>query len=79
LRQTKFMENQAETGDDAVKMAVSQELCISCGLCVSTCPDVYFWNEEDKAESIPSDIPATQEECAKEAANGCPTEAIETH
>lgn len=62
-----------------MKVEVSQDLCISCGLCVSTCPDVYFWNEEDKAEGIKTDIPDNQEDCAQEAADGCPTEAIETH
>ena len=61
-----------------VKAAVSQDLCISCGLGVSTCPDVFYWNEEDKAEAIKTEIPESQEDCAKEAADGCPTDAIET-
>jgi ferredoxin len=62
-----------------VKAVVSQERCISCGLCVSTCPDVYFWNADDKAEAIENQVPDNQEECAQEAAEGCPTEAIETN
>lgn len=61
-----------------MKAAVNQDLCISCGLCVSTCPDVFFWNEEDKAEAIKTEIPDNQEDCAREAADGCPTDAIET-
>jgi ferredoxin len=61
-----------------VKAVVSQESCISCGLCVATCPDVYFWNDADKAEAINSPIPDDQKECAQEAADGCPAAAIET-
>jgi ferredoxin len=67
------------TGDDDVKVKVSQDRCVSCGLCVSTCPDVYFWNDDDKAEAIDGPIPDSQEECAEAAAQGCPTEAVETY
>ena len=30
---------------------VDQTGCISCGLCVSMCPQVFVFNEEGKAES----------------------------
>jgi len=61
-----------------VKAAVNQDLCISCGLCVSTCPDVFYWNEADKAEAIKSAVPDNQEDCTREAADCCPTDAITT-
>ena len=44
-----------------MKSFVDQDACIACGLCVSTCEDVYHFNEEGKAE----------------AAENCPTMAIE--
>jgi ferredoxin len=61
-----------------VKASVNQDLCISCGLCVSTCPEVYHWNREEKAEAVSGAVPAEREDCAREAADGCPTDAIET-
>lgn len=61
-----------------MKVHVDQDLCISCGLCVSSCPDVYTWNDEEKAEAKTEEVPEEQKECAQEAAEGCPTDAIET-
>lgn len=65
--------------DDLLKVEVDQELCISCGLCVSSCPDVFSWNEDEKAKAVTTDVLADQEECVQDAAEGCPTDAIETH
>lgn len=48
----------------------------SCGLCADTCPDVFELGEE-KAEVIVDEVPEEQEECCREAAEGCPTDAIE--
>lgn len=36
---------------------VDQTGCISCGLCVSMCPQVFVFNEEGKAESFVDPIP----------------------
>lgn len=63
---------------DVVKARVNQDLCISCGLCVSTCPEVFNWNNDEKAEAINDDVPSEHEDCVKDAADGCPTDAIET-
>ena len=57
---------------------VNQDLCISCGLCVSSCPDVFMWNTDDKAETTGRRVTKDSETCVKEAADGCPTDAIET-
>ncbi len=59
-----------------MKAVVDQDLCISCGACVDTCPEVFDWNDDDKAHSIVDEIPEQAEESAKEAAENCPTEAI---
>lgn len=60
-------------------MEVDPELCISCGVCIETCPDLFDWDEEDKAVATQEDVPDDLEECAHEAVEGCPTEAIKEH
>jgi len=55
---------------------VNQDLCISCGACIDTCPDVFGWNEDEKAHSVVDEVPSDMEDLASEAADGCPTEAI---
>ncbi len=57
-----------------MKAEVDQDLCISCGLCVSTCPEVFDWNDDDKAEA--GEVTEEHEDATQEAADGCPTEAI---
>lgn len=59
-----------------MKVTVDQDLCISCGLCISLCPDVFDWNEDDKSKAIVDTVPSGQEDCAKESIDSCPTEAI---
>ncbi|MBI2459074.1 MAG: ferredoxin [Parcubacteria group bacterium] len=52
---------------------VIHDLCIGCGTCEVLCPAVFKLNVEGKVDVISQgDI-----ECAKEAAEGCPTQAIE--
>jgi len=53
------------------------ENCIACGLCVSTCPEVFSMSDEGVAKAIEGDVPKEAEECAHEAAMGCPVGAIE--
>lgn len=55
---------------------VDQDLCISCGACIDICPDVFDWNNDEKAHSIVDEIPSELEEQVSEAAEGCPTDAI---
>jgi ferredoxin len=57
---------------------VNQDLCISCGLCVSSCPDVFVWNDAEKAEAIKDPIKKDITGCVEDAAHDCPTDAIET-
>ncbi len=58
---------------------VDQDLCISCGLCVSSCPEVFFWNDDEKAQVSKEQVDSEMEGCVREAADGCPTDAIETN
>lgn len=60
-----------------MRVEVDQELCISCGACIDTCPEVFSWNDDEKARSIPEDVPSELEEQAHEAVEGCPTSAIQ--
>ncbi|MDD4271620.1 MAG: ferredoxin [Patescibacteria group bacterium] len=56
-----------------MSIKVNNNLCIGCGTCEALCPAVFKLNAEGKADII------TQEEapCAKNAAESCPTQAIE--
>jgi ferredoxin len=60
-----------------LKVFVDQELCISCGLCISICDEVFSWNEDDKAQAIDSDIPEEFVDEVNEAVESCPTDAIQ--
>ncbi len=59
-----------------MKFVVEADLCISCGACISLCPDVFDWDDNDKAKAIPDDVPSEQEDSAVEAMESCPTDAI---
>ena len=52
-----------------------EENCTGCGLCVETCPDVFYMRPR-KSEAIHGDIPAEFEDDAQQAAENCPVEAI---
>jgi ferredoxin len=60
----------------AVRLYVDQDLCISCGACIALCPDVFDWNDDEKAHVIVDPVPEDLEEDAREAQEACPTEAI---
>jgi ferredoxin len=53
---------------------VDQESCISCGLCISTCPGVFRFNSAGKSECFdPSGAP---EKDIQLAIDGCPVQCI---
>ncbi len=58
-----------------MKVRVDADLCIGCGLCESTCPEVYKM-EGDKAVVIVAVVPKGAEETCKKAAEECPVTAI---
>lgn len=53
------------------------ENCIGCGLCPSTCPEVFTMTDAGVAVAIENDVPKDVEDSAKAAAEGCPVDAIE--
>jgi ferredoxin len=55
-----------------MSIKVNKDICIGCGACISLCPSTFELNEEGKSEVISqSDL-----ECAKNAAQSCPVQAI---
>lgn len=58
-----------------MKARVDAETCIGCGLCVSTCPEV-FKMEGDKAVVLVTPVPQKAEGTCKQAADDCPVTAI---
>jgi ferredoxin len=58
-----------------MKVKIDADGCIGCGLCVSTCPEVYRM-EDDKAVVIGSAVPKEAEDTCKRAAEECPVTVI---
>ena len=51
--------------------------CIGCGLCASTCPEVFSMGDAGLAVAIDADVPDNALDTADEAKDGCPVGAIE--
>jgi ferredoxin len=66
----------AEREVSVMKATVDQEACISCGACIDEAPDVFSWDDDEKAKAIEGEIPEDQQAAAREAADACPVEAI---
>ncbi len=58
-----------------MKAIVDEELCIGCGLCEDTCPEVFEMGE-DIAKVKANPIPEDAIESAEQAVEECPVEAI---
>jgi len=58
-----------------MKVSVDKELCVGCGLCSDSCPDVFEMKDNIAVFKI-DEVPADLEDCAKQAAADCPAEAI---
>lgn len=55
---------------------VKKDECIGCGACPEVCPEVFKMDDDDLAIAYTNPVPSELIESAKEAAEGCPTEAI---
>jgi ferredoxin len=59
-----------------MKAIVDRDACTGCGLCPETCPEVFELDDEGLAKVKADPVPADAEDSAREAADGCPVEAI---
>lgn len=59
-----------------MKAFVDKDACISCGLCESLCPDIFEIEDDGKAGAIDDELEDEDLDCANEAADQCPTDAI---
>ncbi len=60
-----------------MKAIVDQDTCTGCGLCPDACPEVFEMDEStDKAKVLVETVPVGAEQACREAAEGCPVEAI---
>ena len=60
-----------------MKVKVDHDLCIGCGLCPQTAPDV-FEMDGDKVKIKANPVPQNAEASTKEAAENCPVNCIIT-
>ena len=58
-----------------MKAEIDRDGCISCGLCIATCPEVFGMADDGLAEVI-GDITSDTQEMAQEAAENCPGSVI---
>jgi len=58
-----------------MKVAINDE-CTLCGICEDVCPEVFEMGDE-KAEVKVDPIPEEHQEACREAAEECPSDAIE--
>lgn len=59
-----------------MRAKVDKDACVGCGLCETTCPEVFKMNKDDIAEVIVDLVPAEVETNCREAAESCPADAI---
>ncbi|NWG05021.1 MAG: ferredoxin [Syntrophaceae bacterium] len=58
-----------------MKVRVDADSCISCGLCVEECPEVFEMNDDKVCVKV-DEVPEVVMKACKEAAENCPVEAI---
>lgn len=58
-----------------MKIEIDRDGCISCGLCVETCPQVFRMADDGLAEVYAAPMP-DEANAVREAADGCPVRVI---
>ena len=59
-----------------MKVRVDDERCRGHGMCTTLCPDVFAINDDGYSEVQVPEVPAEQEDAAREAIECCPEQAI---
>ena len=62
-----------------MKAQVNKDGCISCGICVSICPEVFEFDIDGKAEAVVDEIPQGDFAGAEEARDSCPVSVIDIY
>lgn len=60
-----------------MRVRIDKDLCIGCEACIDICPEVIEMQDDIAICKIEDDIPEELEEAVREAAEACPSEAIE--
>jgi ferredoxin len=55
--------------------AIVEPGCISCGLCIATCPEVFRFASDGLAEAY-AEVTDSLKDTAQEARDGCPVTVI---
>ena len=60
-----------------MKAIVKKDVCIGCGVCADTCPEVFTMdNEYNIAKTVIDRVPVEVKDKCREAAANCPVDAI---
>jgi ferredoxin len=68
-----------------MKVVIDQDGCIECGLCASTCPQVFVLNKGEKASIVEcrqntspyiGEVGEPLRSCVEDAAGSCPVQVI---
>jgi ferredoxin len=59
-----------------MKPTVDRDLCIGCGSCEETCPEVFRVEDDGISRVIAEDVPPALYGPVRDAADGCPVSAI---
>lgn len=59
-----------------MRAEIDRDGCISCGLCASTCPEVFRMGDDGPAEVYVDPVPSDLEDSALEARDNCPVSVI---
>lgn len=60
-----------------MKVKVNQEACIGCGACAAICDKVFEINDEGLSQVISEEVEEKDSQEVRDAADACPTGAIE--
>ena len=62
-----------------MKAHVNKDMCISCGICLTVCPEVFGFDDNSLAEAIVEKIPDECLSAAQEARECCPVNVIDIY
>ena len=61
-----------------MKVKVNRDACIGCGACAAICEDVFEIDDEGLSVEKKDEVSEEEKQAVQDAADSCPTGAIET-